>query len=100
MSLAHGGFPVNPLRQGSVNWNWKFAEKGAATLYWVGVHAAPAGEGGPVTTVLFVRRSVPVPFLRKVEVPTKSSVLRRVVSAKAGVVNAKPTKATADMNTM
>jgi hypothetical protein len=38
--------------------------------------------------------------LRKVEVPTKSSVLRRVVSAKAGVVNAKPTKATADMNTM
>jgi hypothetical protein len=96
LSFAQVGRPV---RQGSVNWNWKFAEKGAATLYWVGVHAAPVGDGSPVTTVLFVRRSVPLGE-RIVEVPTRLSELRGMTSAKAGVVNAKPRKLTANMDTM
>src|SRR5580693_3537676 len=90
--------PFAPSRWpvGSENWNWKFAEKGEATLYWVGVHAAPAGEGSPVTTVLSVRRSVPLGE-RICDVPTRSSELSGMTSALAGTAIARARILTTDM---
>jgi hypothetical protein len=94
-------FDPSPMH-GSDIWNWKFTEKGAATLYWVLVHAAPAGGGllGPMLARPGSVVSVSLKVLPNMTaVPTVSRVLRGMMSAKAGVVaKARPRKPTVEIN--